>query len=73
MRDVEINSSAIAVVCPKKMAYSGLRAWIARLFKRKPSHYAISENSPEYLLRDVGIKEGRPSHFDRDGHKLPEW
>jgi hypothetical protein len=73
MRDVEINSSAIAVVCPEKIASSGLRAWIARLFKRKPSHYVISENSPEYLLRDVGIKEGRPSCFDRAGHKLPEW
>jgi len=73
MRDVEINSSAIASACPEKIASSGLLAWIARLFKRKQNPYVISEHSPEYLLRDVGIKEGRPSRFDRVGHKLPEW
>jgi len=73
MRDVEINSSAIAVACPEKSAFPGLRTWILGLFQRKHSPYVISEHSPEYLLRDVGIKEGRPSRFDRDGHKLPEW
>lgn len=73
MRDVEISSSAIAVACPEKSASFSLRKWIADLFRRKPSEYVINENSPEYLLRDVGIKEGRPSRFDRDGHKLPEW
>jgi len=73
MRDVEISSSAIASACPEKIAPFSLRAWIARLFQCKPSPYIISEHSPEYLLRDVGIKQGRPSRFNRDGHKLPEW
>lgn len=73
MRDVEISSSAIAAACPKKIAPFSLRAWIARLFKTKRTHYVISENSPEYLLRDVGIKEGRRSRFDHVGHKMPEW
>lgn len=73
MRDVEINSSTIDVACPEKNASSNWFVWIACLVKRKPTHYVISEHSPEYLLRDVGIKEGRPSRFDRDGHKLPEW
>jgi len=73
MREVEINSSAIVSACPEKISPFSLRAWIARLFKAKRTHYVISENSPEYLLRDVGIKEGRPSRFDRTGHKMPEW
>ncbi|MEJ5080804.1 hypothetical protein [Ochrobactrum sp. MYb379] len=73
MRDVEISSSAIVSACPEKITPFSLRAWIARFFRAKPSPYIISEHSPEYLLRDVGIKEGRPSRFNRDGHKLPEW
>lgn len=73
MRDVEINSSAIAAACPEKTASSSFGAWIRRLLKRKRNNHVLSEHSPEYLLRDVGLKEGRPSCFDRDGHKLPEW
>lgn len=73
MRDVEINSSATAAACPEMRASFSWNEWIARIFMREPSHYVISEHSPEYLLRDVGIKEGRPSCFNRDGHKLPEW
>lgn len=73
MRDVDISSPTIAFAYPEKIASSGLRFWLARLFKRKPSHYVISENSPEYLLYDVGIKDGRSPRFDRNGYKLPEW
>lgn len=73
MRNVEINSSAIAVVCPEKIVASGLRAWIAHLFERKGKRGVLSEHAPDYLLHDVGIKDGRPSRFDRGGHKLPEW
>lgn len=73
MRDVEISSSTIAAACPEKTTPLSLRKWIAHLFKRKRKYYVINEHSPEYLLHDVGIKEGRPTRFARDGHKLPEW
>lgn len=73
MRDVEIISSAIASACPEKGTATRFIIWITGMFKRKQKTYVISEHSPEYLLRDLGIKEGRPSRFTRDGHKLPEW
>jgi hypothetical protein len=73
MRDVEISSSAIAVACPESTAFSGWRGWIARFFHRKKKHYVITENSPEYLLRDIGFKEGRPSRLSGHRQKLPEW
>ncbi|MFD1198598.1 hypothetical protein ACFQ3K_09800 [Brucella gallinifaecis] len=73
MRDVEMHSSAVTVACPEKKPSSGLRAWITRLFRRKRHHYVLSKYSPEYLLHDVGIKDGRPTRYDGGGHKLPEW
>ncbi|MFC7066519.1 hypothetical protein [Brucella rhizosphaerae] len=73
MRDVEICSSAIAAACPEGTVFSGWRGWIARLFNRKQKHYVVSENSPEYLLRDIGLIEGRSSRLSRHRQKLPEW
>ncbi len=73
MRDVEISSSTIAVTCPEKRTFFDLRVWIGRLFRRKRHYHVISAYSPEYLLHDVGIKDGRPSRLDRGGHRLPEW
>ncbi|WP_139973927.1 MULTISPECIES: hypothetical protein [Brucella/Ochrobactrum group] len=51
----------------------GWRALFSRLFSRKSTHIVITEHSPEYLLRDIGIGDGRTQYYSRDGHKLPEW
>ncbi|MBR7653821.1 hypothetical protein HED50_17925 [Ochrobactrum oryzae] len=45
----------------------------SRLFSRKRTYIVITEHSPEYLLRDIGIGDGRTQYYSRDGHKLPEW
>lgn len=73
MRDVEINSSAIVGAYPEKTASFGWRVWLASVFQRKQKHYVISEHSPEYLLRDIGFIEGRPSQLSHQKQKLPEW
>lgn len=69
-----VNSACIPVEHrPVNAGSTGWRELLARLFRRKSAHYAISEHSPQYLLRDVGIIEGRPPRFSRSRHKLPEW
>ncbi|KAB2676964.1 hypothetical protein F9K85_09195 [Brucella tritici] len=52
---------------------SGWSALFSRLFSRKRTHIVITEHSPEYILRDIGIGDGRAQYYSRDGHKLPEW
>jgi hypothetical protein len=52
---------------------SGWSALFFRLFSRKRTHIVITEHSPEYILRDIGIGDGRTQYYSRDGHKLPEW
>ena len=56
---------------------SGWSALFSRLFSRLSSlrrtRVIINEYSPEYLLRDIGIGDGRTQYYSRDGHKLPEW
>lgn len=54
-------------------ANSGWNALFSRLFSRKRTYTVITEHSPEYLLRDIGISDGRTRYYSRDGHKLPEW
>ncbi|ELT46803.1 hypothetical protein D584_22961 [Brucella intermedia M86] len=52
---------------------SGWSALFSRLFSFRRTRVTINEYSPEYLLRDIGIGDGRTQYYSRDGHKLPEW
>lgn len=77
MQDIEINAPALAGACsaavPSDKATKGWYRLFLRLFQRKSAPYVVSEYSPDYLLRDLGLMEGRPSRLPRGGHKLPDW
>ncbi|MBJ6133156.1 hypothetical protein JAU75_09955 [Ochrobactrum sp. Q0168] len=77
MQNIEMNAPALAGACaasgPTDKAASGWYRLFSRLFQRRPATYVVSEHSPDYLLRDLGLMEGRTSHLPRGRHKLPEW
>jgi hypothetical protein len=77
MQNIEINAPALAGACtasgPSDKAATGWYRLFMRLFQRKPAPYVVSEHSPDYLLRDLGLMEGRTSRLPRGGHRLPDW
>lgn len=71
MKNLNSATAPAPTIC--READSGWSALFSRLFSRKRTHIVITEHSPEYLLRDIGIGDGRTQYYSRDGHKLPEW
>ncbi|MFQ0815305.1 hypothetical protein AVM02_02065 [Brucella anthropi] len=69
--DSACATATMSPTCPE--AGNGWSVLFSRLFSRKRAHVVITEHSPEYLLRDIGIADGRTQYYSRDGHKLPEW
>lgn len=68
------NTDSACIAAPSAPAgRSGLGAFLSRFFARRKARIVITEYSPEYLLRDIGLREGRRPHYSREGHKLPEW
>jgi len=73
MKKLDSACAAATVLPAGHGPKSGWSTLFARLFSRKRTHLVITEHSPEYLLRDIGIGDGRTQYYSRDGHKLPEW
>ncbi|MBB5703308.1 hypothetical protein FHS76_003208 [Ochrobactrum daejeonense] len=68
------NTDSACIAAPSvPAARPGPSAFFRRLFARRKARIVITEYSPEYLLRDIGLREGRRPHYSREGHKLPEW
>ncbi len=70
MRNTDSACIAAPAASEKRL---GLRAFFNHLFAHRKARIVITEYSPEYLLRDIGLREGRPQYYSREGHKLPEW
>jgi len=74
MGEIMKNTDTICVAAPPvSESRSGLGALIGRLFARRKARLVVTEYSPEYLLHDIGLRDGRRQYYSRDGHKLPEW
>ncbi|MCH4542662.1 hypothetical protein DK867_21130 [Ochrobactrum sp. POC9] len=73
MKNLDSACTTVTAPAMSHATNSGWSALFSRLFSRKRTYAVITEHSPEYLLRDIGISDGRTQYYSRDGHRLPEW